>query len=170
MCLLTRYLCFTGHWLCLQTRYHSITGLWVCLQTRYLSITGLWVCFQTIYLSFTGLWVFLQTRYLLITAYEWVYRLDIFTLKVYECVYRLDISLYRFMSEFTDYIQHKDIILIHKSASESAQPVFKVSSIRITSIRIGIASKHFLISIQGHASLAFKALPNLHICMLISFF
>ena len=71
-------------------------------------------------------------------------------------------------------LQHKDIILIHKSASVSAEPVFKLSSIRIsiriTSIRISIASKHFLISIQWHASLAFIALPNLHICMLISFF
>ena len=45
-------------------------------------------------------------------------------------------------------IQHKDIILKHKSAS--AKPVFKLSSIRI-SIRIpsiSISSKHFLISIQ----------------------
>ena len=70
-------------------------------------------------------------------------------------------------------LQHKDILLIRKSASVSAKLVFKLSSIRIsiriTSIRISIASKHFLISIHGHASLAFKALPNLHICMLISF-
>ena len=33
-----------------------------------------------------------------------------------------------------------------------------------------IASKHFLISIHGNTSLAIIALPNLHICMLISFF
>ena len=71
-------------------------------------------------------------------------------------------------------LQQKDIFLIHKSASVSALPVFKLSSIRIsiriTSIRISIANKHFLINIHGHTSLAFIALLHLHICMLISFF
>ena len=45
--------------------------------------------------------------------------------------------------------------------------MFKLSSIgiKITDISISIASKHFLISIHVHTSFAFKALPNLHICM-----
>ena len=55
--------------------------------------------------------------------------------------------------------------------SVSALSLFKLSSIRIRITNINIARKpHFLICIHGHPSLAFIALPNLHICMLILFF
>ena len=75
---------------------------------------------------------------------------------------------------FIYYLEHKEIILTHKSTSISALPVLKYGSIginiRITGVSISNASKYFLVSDRGHISLACTTLPNLHISMLICYF
>ena len=67
------------------------------------------------------------------------------------------------------HIQHKDIIVIHNVVSASSDHLFTLKSIRISIwiTSISIANKYFLISIHDkHTSLAFIALPYLHIGML----
>ena len=69
-------------------------------------------------------------------------------------------SLSEVVTLFYALVQHKDIILIHKSASVSALPVHKLRSImnniRMTSIRFSIASKHFLLEVTGPQSIQLR--------------